>query len=120
MKDALSELRYIYSEADYAEQGSEPVKILGKNMLMQVVPTDYQAIGHGNVLKEEIAIVTLLGWKIRRTAAEEGMYYAVVNAAGAVEGSRRAAVYVKAPVPEETEPGLRQIHKNHRNRKRKK
>ncbi len=32
-------------------------------MLMQVVPTDYQAIGHGNVLKEEIAIVILLGWK---------------------------------------------------------
>lgn len=98
---------YIYSEADYAEQGSEPVKILGKNMLMQVVPTDYQAIGHGNVLERGNCYRNFY-WDGRNSAGqpvEEGMYYAVVNAAGAVEGSRRAAVYVKAPVPEETEPG---------------
>lgn len=98
---------YIYSEADYAEQGSEPVKILGKNMLMQVVPTDYQAIGHGNVLERGNCYRNFY-WDGKNSAGqpvEEGMYYAVVNAAGAVEGSRRAAVYVKAPVPEETEPG---------------
>ncbi len=96
---------YIYSEADYAEQGSEPVKILGKNMLMQVVPTDYQAIGHGNVLERGNCYRNFY-WDGKNSAGqpvEEGMYYAVVNAAGAVEGSRRAAVYVKAPVPEETE-----------------
>ncbi len=98
---------YIYSEADYAKQGSEPVKILGKNMLMQVVPTDYQAIGHGNVLERGNCYRNFY-WDGKNSAGqpvEEGMYYAVVNAAGAVEGSRRAAVYVKAPVPEETEPG---------------
>lgn len=98
---------YIYSEADYAEQGSEPVKILGKNMLMQVVPTDYQATGHGNVLERGNCYRNFY-WDGKNSAGqpvEEGMYYAVVNAAGAVEGSRRAAVYVKAPVPEETEPG---------------
>ncbi len=96
---------YIYSEADYAEQGSEPVKILGKNMLMQVVPTDYQAIGHGNVLERGNCYRNFY-WDGKNSAGqpvEEGMYYAVVNAAGAVEGSRRAAVYVKMPVPEETE-----------------
>ena len=96
---------YIYSEADYAEQGSEPVKILGKNMLMQVVPTDYQAIGHGNVLERGNCYRNFY-WDGKNSAGqpvEEGMYYAVVNAAGAVEGSRMAAVYVKMPVPEETE-----------------
>ena len=93
---------YIYSEADYAEQGSEPVKILGKNMLMQVVPTDYQAIGHGNVLERGNCYRNFY-WDGKNSAGqpvEEGMYYAVVNAAGAVEGSRMAAVYVKMPVPE--------------------
>lgn len=97
---------YIYGEADYAEQGSEPVKILGKNMLMQVVPTDYQPIGDGNVLERGNCYRNFYwdGKDSDGQPVKEGKYYAVVNAAGAVEGSRMAAVYVKALTPEETEP----------------